>query len=260
MMHLDLDEELLETLGNRMKRLEADALKLSESLLPAVIRLDGCHFHTWIKQAKLSKPFDDRMCNAMQKAALALCESIPGCIMAYVQSDEISLVLRPGESKDWSPWYGNKVQKLCSVSASVCAVAFNDEIRNQLGSSLAPPAFFDSRVIFMPNEEEVFNCLVWRQNDCIRNSVSALAQSLFSARELSGKKREEQLKMMLEKGVDWTKLPEDKKLGALVHKESIPGEFNGKVFTRSKFFIDKMIPKFTEDKDFLKRAYGFNLQ
>ena len=172
-MHLEEPfSESKDTLGDRMKQYEEDALKMNGALLPVVIRLDGNHFHTWVKQAGLKKPFDNRMISAMQSATLKLCEEIPSCIMGYCQSDEITIVLRPGESDNWEPWFQNRVQKLCSVSASICTIAFNDAVREQFGEAYVKPGYFDSRVMFMPDVDEVINCLIWRQNDCIKNSVS----------------------------------------------------------------------------------------
>ena len=90
----------METLGDRMKKYEADSENNGCIVMraPVIIRLDGCHCHTWVKRAKLHKPFDRRMIDAMQTAALALCNEIQASVMAYVQSDEISLVLRDDQS------------------------------------------------------------------------------------------------------------------------------------------------------------------
>ena len=41
----------------------------------------------------LKKPFDDDFIDIMNKTAKYLCENIQGCKLAYVQSDEISLIL-----------------------------------------------------------------------------------------------------------------------------------------------------------------------
>jgi len=55
-----------DSLGDRMKRHEA----ASKILLPlrtyTVVRIDGCHFHTYTKH--LRKPFDSALVEAMQEA------------------------------------------------------------------------------------------------------------------------------------------------------------------------------------------------
>ena len=269
-MHLE-ELKSKDTLGDRMKDYEADALKNDQSQDKFVmIRLDGCHFHTWVKKAGLKKPFDDRMITAMQEATKALCKSIPTCIMGYVQSDEISLVLKRGEEPDSEPWFSNRVQKLCSVAASICSVAFNDAIKEQLDDEDFERAYFDARVMFLPSLDEVVNCLIWRQNDCIKNSVATFAQSMFSQKQLLNKRQDEQLDMMLKlKGEDWNKLPTVKKMGSMVHKElrhgvvtrwsSKEGKFIDEEFARGVFFIDEEIPRFSTNKQFLLDAYNFKL-
>lgn len=261
-MHLNEELKSKDTLGDRMKYYEAEALHNNQRADKYVmIRLDGNHFHTWAKKAKLRKPFDNRMILAMQKATLELCKTINTCVMGYCQSDEISLVLKKGENELSEPWFSNRVQKLCSISASICSVAFNDAIREQFGEEYVEPAYFDSRVIFLPSVEECVNCLIWRQNDCIKNSVSTYAQSMFSHQDLMNKNQQEQINMMIaEKGKDWNELSNVYKLGTLVHKQPVMGTFQGKTFYRGVFFVDDQIPRFAENKQFLFDAYNFKTE
>ena len=268
-MHFDEELKSKDTLGDRMKAYEANALDLNCSKDSyVIIRLDGNHFHTWVKQAGIKKPFDMRMISAMQRATLELCQKIPTCIMGYCQSDEITLALKKGENENSEAWFNNRVQKLCSISASICSVAFNDAIQEQLDDSFAERAYFDSRVIFLPSLDEVVNCLIWRQNDCIKNSVSALAQSLFPQKQLLNKCQDEQVDMMLRlKGEDWNELSTVKKMGTLVHKELRSGifthwsskesKFIDEKYTRGMFFVDESIPRFSTNKQFLIDAYNF---
>jgi len=248
----------METLGDRMKKYEADSERNGclDMRAPVIIRLDGCHFHTWVKKAKLHKPFDRRMIDAMQTATLALCNEIQSSVMAYVQSDEISLVLRNDQSEKSDAWFGNRMQKLCSISASICSVAFNNRMA-ELTDGEAPLAYFDSRVMYMPSREEVFNCILWRQRDCVRNSISGLAQAHFSPRELDKKNSDEKLKMLADKGVDWNSLKTDEKYGAVVHRMTRRGEYNGVEFTRKVFFVDGEFGEVDFGK--LGDAYDFNV-
>ena len=255
-----------DTLGDRMKDYEDAALELDRCQdYYTVLRLDGSCFHTWTKRVKLRKPFDNRMVRAMQKTTLELCEGINTCIMGYTQSDEITLVLRKGEKEGSQPWFGNRVQKLCSISAAMCSVAFNHAIQEQFGEEWVKPAYFDSRVMFLPSLDEVLNNLVWRQNDCMKNSVSALAQSVFSQRELNSRRRGDQLQMLLERGQDWNALPTVLKMGTLVHKRKVTGVAYGMgvnaglEYERGVFFIDEETPRFTEDRQFLIDAYNFSV-
>lgn len=72
-------------------------------------------------------------------------------------------------------------------------------------SSLTP--HFDSRAFVLP-VHEVENYFWWRQSDAIRNSISMLAQSKFSHKELHGKDCETMIEMLKEKhDINWDDLP-----------------------------------------------------
>lgn len=257
------DEELesKDTLGDRMKRYESEALYFNQMLDKyVVIRLDGNHFHTWVRKAGLKRPFDNRMISAMQKTTIELCKRINTCIMGYCQSDEITIALKRGENENSEPWFLNRVQKLCSISASICSVAFNDAIREQFGDEYVEPAYFDSRVMFLPNLDEVVNNFIWRQNDCIKNSISSYAQSMFSSKELLNKDRVEQLLMMqIKRRKDWNELSSVYKYGTFVHKEKIEGCYNGQAFYRGVFVCDCETPVFSKNKQSLIDAYNFKI-
>lgn len=244
------------TLGDRMKEYESKSEKEGclDMHAPVVIRLDGCAFHTWVKKAHCVKPFDHRMIDAMQFTALDICKGIQSAIIGYVQSDEISIVLRNDQSEKSEPWFGNRIQKLCSITASMAGCFFNRYAKEFLGEE-CPDAFFDSRVMFMPSKEEAFNCLLWRQNDCIRNSISGLAQVYFSPKQLLNKNTDEQKQMLLEKGIDWNAIETRKKYGAVIHKQSITSEYNGTPFVRKMFFIDNDFGRI--DFTCLEEAYNY---
>lgn len=197
------------------------------------------------------------MIDAMQMAALALCNEIQSSVMAYVQSDEISLVLRNDQSEKSEAWFGNRMQKLCSISAGICSVAFNNHMA-ELTDGDAPLAYFDSRVMYMPSKEEVFNCILWRQRDCVRNSISGLAQAHFSQKELDGMNSDDKLKMLAGKGVDWELLPMDEKYGAMIRREERKGCYGGVEFVRKAFFVDTLFGKV--DFENLEQAYDFKIK
>ena len=188
-------------LGDRMKRQYEDRTRMS---LPrrtyTIIRLDGKAFHSVTRNMR--KPYDDIMMAVMDNTGQALCEEIQGAEFAYVQSDEISLLLTDFAKQDTCAWFDGNVQKIVSVSASLATAAFNREMDNY-GVDITPAALFDSRCFTIPDPVEVENYFIWRQKDWERNSVQMLAQTMFSQKQLDGVKREEQYQMCLAKGSDW---------------------------------------------------------
>lgn len=258
-------KESKDFLGDRMKSYEAGALALNgNNDKYTVIRLDGNAFHTWVKKAKLAKGFDYRMITAMQDTTLGLCNTITTAIMGYCQSDEITIVLKKGENENSEAWFNNRVQKLCSISASMAAYFFNKRMYDFFladeSEDSFPPAFFDARVMFFPTLEEVINCLIWRQNDCIKNSVASLAQMYFSPKELNRKNQDAMKHMLEEKGISWDKMSHERKYGTFIHKQKTKHMYKGTEYERSEFFIDTWAPIFSKDKQFLIDAYNFKIE
>lgn len=256
------------TLGDRMKEYEIQSRTKLLRRIPVIIRLDGCHFHTWTRG--LDKPYDNELMNIMQKTTKALCEQIQGCVLGYTQSDEITLVLIDYKKIESMAWYDNQVQKMCSVAASIATSAFeknlDEEIQKleidaqwynqsyildkeeeclnkiELLSSKKYKANFDARAFNLP-QYEVINNLIWRQQDATRNSVNSLAQSLFPHKELQGiNNKDLQNKMLVERNVNWNNERTDFKRGACVIKDN-----------EGKWFIDRNIPIFIEDRKYIEK-------
>jgi len=221
-------------LGDRMKRYEAVTKTTLTSRMPVIIRLDGCHFHTFCKGFK--KPFDPLMSKTMQATMKYLCENIQGCVLGYTQSDEITLVLIDYRKHNSSAWFDNEVLKITSVSAALATYAFNKYFNEFYLEQLAEKgeadeydlvydrkrrqgAYFDARPFNVPRED-VTNCILWRQLDAERNSINSLAQSLFSHKELQGLSlKDTKAKIETEKGIIWGELPTTQKRGSCCVKD-----------------------------------------
>lgn len=228
------------SLGDRMKNYERiPSMKLIPRM-PVVIRLDGKAFHTYTHNC--DRPFDEDLHDAREQTLNYLCSNIQGCILGYSQSDELTLVLKDWNKFNSSAWFDNKVQKLCSVSASMCTAFWNNHVR--FLDKFDNLAIFDARCFNIP-KEEVVNCLLWRQQDWERNSVQLLAQSLYSHKELQGKSCKELItKIEDEQGVIWGNMEYWKKRGEFW--------FNGEIIDTPLFKdfrdeIDDLIYKTYED-------------
>lgn len=231
-----------DSFGDRMKAYEGTSQNELLRRTPVIIRLDGKSFHTYTKN--FERPFDTVLHTAMVAATAELVASIQGCVVGYTQSDEISLLLRDWDKLETDCWYGYNVQKLVSVSASICTYAFNKAIYNTGIYVNMPPAYFDSRAYNIP-KEEVCNYFVWRQQDASRNSINSLAQSLYSQKQLNGKKVSDVHDMlMLEKGINWNDLDTWKKRGSCAYRQADGGtrcDPNIPIFTQDRMYIDKFL-------------------
>lgn len=198
-----------------------------------ILRLDGKAFHTYTKGLK--KPFDGELSEDIDNAIIAMLPQIQGVVFAYTQSDEISVLLTDFATPQTDAWFDGNLQKMSSVAASIMTAEFNRLrlLRNQPlkcppldGSkrpylSEIPMAYFDCRAFTIPDRTEVMNYFRWRQQDCVRNSVSMVAQTHFSHKELHGKSQSMMHEMLHQKGINWTTdFTDGEKNGRIIVKES----------------------------------------
>lgn len=187
---------------------------------------------------------DDVLIKSMQETAKYLCENIQGCVLGYTQSDEITLILIDYQNLNTSAWFDYKVQKVCSIAASMATMIFNrvfakmvddisisiqwadtyssdvdkGEIYKNLPyiaayeKAVEKGAMFDARCFNIP-KEEVTNLIYWRQLDAIRNSIQMVGQANFSHSELQNKScKDIQNILMLQKNIiNWKDYPTYKK-------------------------------------------------
>lgn len=256
------------TLGDRMKNnYENISRYYLTRRMPVIIRIDGKAFHTFTRGFK--KPFDDIFVKTMQDTMKYLCENIQGCVLGYTQSDEISLVLVDYAELTTDAWFGNNLQKMCSVSASMTTMAFNklfysnipadEENSGTYYKALEKGAMFDSRVFTIP-KEEVYNALIWRQQDATRNSIQSVGQANFSQKELHGQSCNNiQDMLMTQKGINWNDYATTLKRGSCcikvddgLTKYDEVGNICGYT-QRSKWVIDNEIPIFSQDRNYIEK-------
>jgi tRNA(His) 5'-end guanylyltransferase len=214
-------------LGERMKSQYEDRTRY---FVPrrtyTIIRLDGKAFHTYTR--RLQKPFDTDLSTDIDSAIIAMLPHIQGAVFAYTQSDEISVLVTDFALPTTSAWFDGNIQKMASVSASIITAEFN-HLRRMRHYETQPTmadfklAYFDARVFTIPDRIEVMNYFIWRNQDCARNSISMLAQSVFSHKELQGKSTIEMIQMLKEYGgwgsYDWENIIPLLKFGRLIVKE-----------------------------------------
>lgn len=269
-------------LGDRMKDFYEDRTRYKLTRRTnTIIRVDGKAFHQYTKG--LQRPFDQGLIEDMNKTTEYLCQNIQGAKFGYVQSDEISLLLTDYDDITTHAWFDGNLQKMASIAASLTTAKFNqlrmaracvngysDGSLNHEDIGEFKLAMFDARVFQIPYQEEVINYFHWRQQDATRNSISSVAQSLYSHKELNGKKTDEMQEMIFQKGINWNDYSPREKRGALIRKvekkfmrkKSIP-EFTEKtevipesnIYTRNVWEADPETPIFSQDRDYLKSLF-----
>lgn len=246
-----------QSLEDRMKYYEQGTCPLLPENIPVILRLDGRAFHTLTRG--LEKPYDNNFIDFMNAIAITLCDNeIQNARMAYLQSDEISILIYKGVMS--GSWFKNDVQKMVSISASHAssfAIRY-DRASKQIFSP--HNIIFDSRVFLIP-EKDVCNYFVWRQRDWERNSLHMLARKYYSQKQLNQKSCSDMHEMIFKQGANWNKLPIYLRRGRCVvptikkvhvTKEETKGNFEGEV-DRTVWIVDNKIPIFTKDRNYINK-------
>jgi tRNA(His) guanylyltransferase len=187
----------------------------------------------------------------IDQAVINIMGELQGAQFAYIQSDEISILLTDFATDGTCAWFDGNVQKICSVSSSLMTAEFNlQRLRRNPETDIAT---FDARVFTIPDPTEVYNYFVWRNKDAAKNSISMVAYSLYSPKELHGKNSDQKQEMLFEKGINWSEYPMDLKNGRLIVNQeyTVNGAARTKwvamaawAFTKAPEAIKNLIPKY----------------
>jgi hypothetical protein len=222
--------------AENMKQMEkAESTKLDPAK-PIIIRLDMRSGGSFVKG--LQKPFDENFTKAMTTTAQKLAEQVQGAQLAYVGSDEITLVLMNNGTKQYfTPFFDGKLQKIVSLTAAIATAEFNkrwleliqaqeDEEYKQVLSSKLFHARFDSRAFNIEGGlAEALLSVWWRVNDVRKNSIQMLARKYFSQKQLNNVKATQMLQMLEEIGHPWdTEVYKTNKYGDIFIREAYLGE------------------------------------
>lgn len=254
---------------NKFKHYEEVTEQLLPKGLPIVVRVDGNSFST-LTDEHFTKPFDSEFERHMNSAAEAVMQYCTEVELAYVQSDEISFLIRPSDD----PFLGGRVQKLASLFAGHASAEFS--------RSFAKRAAFDGRAFVLP-KHEVLGYFVWRQEDAFRNCVHSTAFYELVDREnrkvatekLRGADLSEQQEILFhEFGININDVPTSRKRGRCLKRKQkeIPVEeyiedkdryekflskgyiSEGQTVERSEIVLDNEIPEFSKNRRYIDYA------
>ena len=212
--------------------------------VPIIIEINGRSFSkvTSLLDKPYSLPFAELMASVMYK----LCIEIDGVVFAYQFNDEIVLVLRNDQSSETEPWYDNKVQKICSTTASLATNYFN-KLSNL---NLVGDAIFRSHVFPVPNVSEAINTIIYKQQNnfyttvqssCIyellknydKNAIKSMTNGLSIDEKIDLLSNECQ--------IDYYQYPHSFRRGVACYRA-------GNINTRSKWVIDHKLPIFSKEQ------------
>lgn len=183
--------------AKRMKEYEkVETQQRFDNDLPLVVRLDGRGFSKFTKG--MTRPFDVDFREIMEATAEYLSKKTDA-IIAYTQSDEITLVYNPNRI-----FFNGKKQKVVSTLAAM-ASAFFAVKASQVWPEKVEKSLptFDCRAYNVESRNEAVNGVLWRVKDCRRNAISMVAHANFSHKDLHKKSSREMVTMLkLRKDID----------------------------------------------------------
>ena len=208
----------MDALGDRMKAYEEQETHARFlPNVPIVARIDGRCFGSFTKP--FARPFSSGLSELMRHVTYELVKETSACI-GYTQSDEISLCwYAPNPGSDI--FFGGRKFKMTAQLAALATGHFHANAARYIDAKYVARTVptFDARVFQVPTLAEGVNAFLWRQRDCLKNSVSMVARAFFSHKELLNKNRGDMLDMLEAQGVSLDDYPWQSTDGAFIRKE-----------------------------------------
>lgn len=208
-----------DAIGDRMKSQYENRTRV---FLPrrtyTILRVDGKAFHTYTR--RMDRPYDKDFMQVMDATASAMLPEIMGSEFAYVQSDEINILLTDFYKPNTEAWFDGNVQKIASIGAALATGWFSYLVYCVENCKLAKFSgipLFDARVFTIPDYIEVENYFIWRQKDAERNSIQMLAQHYYSHKQLHEKNCSDLQDMIHAAGDNWNNHATRFKRGGLIY-------------------------------------------
>ena len=222
-----------------------------------IAHIDGRSFSTMIKN-KFERPFDKIFIDAMNRTAAWLCTQVCGCIFAYVQSDEITLIIRKNTDQS-NVFFNARGCKMQSIIASMATCKFNQimmlnslngikPIINPINPIINPydllnnvkecienhPLYqFDCKVWNVDTANDAMAWILFRNIDCVRNSKQQTAQTYITHNRLLNMSADAQIELLKnEQGIDWYSFDDGMKYGRFIKHIDKSFEYNGITFIR----------------------------
>lgn len=207
----------------------------------------------------LEKPYCLKFAECILSTMLRLCAEVEGALFAYQHNDEIVIVARNDQTPETTPWYDNKLQKICSVTSSIATMHFNN-CATTVDLNLVGEPVFTSQVFVVPNIPEAINTMVYKQQQNFHTSIRFTCQyellkkyDMHTIKEmLSGLNMDEKVDLLRQEcGVDFNQLPPTFRRGAACYK--VPKLVGDSM--KNKWIINAEPPIFTKETSFLSNIF-----
>lgn len=226
--------------------------------LPLIICINGRAFGK--STELLDKPYCPKFAECMLSTMFRLCADIEGTLFAYQHNDEIVIVTRNDQSQETSPWYDNRIQKICSATSAIATLHFT-KCASQYDLDLSNEPIFTSQVFAVPTLGEAINTMVFKQQQNFHTSIqfSCFYELLkkydkHTIKEmLSGLSVDEKIDLLQQEcGVDFNNYPLSFRRGVACYK--VP-KVTSDGAMKNKWVANGDLPIFTKDQSFLSNIF-----
>lgn len=221
--------------------------------VPLIISINGRAFSKLT--SLLDKPYCIKFSECILSTMLRMCSEIEGALFAYQHNDEIVILVRNDQTLDTSPWYDNKLQKICSVTSSIATLHFNN-CANRIDLNLLGDPLFTSQIFPVPNIMEAINTIIYKQQHNFQTSIQfACFYELLKRYDkptikemLNGLSMDEKIDLLHQEcNINFNEYPSSFRRGSACYKSQ--KIINGAI--KNKWAINSELPIFTKDQSFL---------
>lgn len=211
---------------------------------PIIITLNGVGFYKKLNQ-KLQKPFDSKFNKLMNKTLIYLLEKLPYTKIGYTWRYEMNIIINIPTYFNTNALWKRDVSKIQSIVASMASTFFTREYHKQYQSENDDDKLmlfeFNCQTWNTPTVEDAYNWLVYRQNECMDNSIKRFARFFLTTQEMKGKTAYELMKHLIEiHNANWNYEKTDNKIGRLFTKQkAIQFDIDEKTDTQKVYQIEE---------------------
>lgn len=240
-------------------RIESYQRSTDFQLLPRLPIITCVNGRSFLKLTSLlDKPYSEKFAKVMFSTMFKLCSEIEGTLFGYCFNDKIVIVSRNDQSIETTPWFDNKIQKICSATSAIATLHFNENCEEL--ELLGGRGLLLSKVFVVPNLVEAINTIVCKQQ---QNFYLSIQLACFY--ELLKKYNETTIKEMLlglsidekhdllsqECSINFEEYPSVFRRGAACYK--VPKVINEVM--KNKWCLNTNLPIFTQDQSFLGNIF-----
>lgn len=209
----------------------------------------------------LDKPYCSKFAECIFSTTMRLCSEVEGALFGYQHNDEIVIVARNDQSPETTPWFDNKIQKICSVASSIATLHFNN-CATTIDLNLMGEPVFIANVFAVPTLAEAINTIIYKQQSNFHTSVQfACFYELLNKKYdkhtikemLAGLSIDEKIDLLRQEcNIDFNQYPTSFRRGVACYKA--PKLVDGEL-VKHKWTLNDDLPIFTKDQSFLSNIF-----